>query len=339
MEPCLDRCPTGHIVECSDVFARLRTPAGPVPVEPVPYSSEQTWAYPGRSLDPNHPINDLRLESTLSYPTLLVHLELGRSNAGLLQTAGDLAERFQSRVIGLALRRPRDFAYDTVYAPAELIPDDRAETASELEAAEAEFRDALRQRVEVVEWRSVELAADLPSYIARQARVADLIVTGVPCADMFDSSRAMNTGELILHAGRPVFLVPSAIQSVNLDRLLVGWKDTRETRRAIVDALPLLRRASDVVVVELAAAGHLEGARRHLDDVISWLASHGIFARAVPIESDGSDATGLHAAATREHCNIIVAGAYGHGRVREWIFGGVTKDLLLNSSLCSFVSH
>jgi nucleotide-binding universal stress UspA family protein len=275
----------------------------------------------------------------LSYPTLLVHLELGRSNAGLLRIAGAIAERFQSRVVGLALHHPRDVAYDTVYAPIETIPDDRAQTAADVSAAESEFRAAFGQRVDGVDWRSVELATDLPDYIARQARIADLIVTCVPSGDMFDPSRAMNTGELILKAGRPVFLVPSGIKSVNLDRVLVGWKDTREARRAIVDALPLMRRASDVIVVELVRHGHLADARRHLDDVLFWLTSHGISARALPSEADRDEALALGSIAAREHCDIVVAGAYGHGRVREWIFGGVTKDLLRDSGFCSFVSH
>ena len=83
----------------------------------------------------------------------------------------------------------------------------------------------------------------------------------------------------------------------------------------------------------------MDAARRHLDDVIEWLMQHDVPAKALPVTSSGDDASDLRSVADSEHCDVIVAGAYGHSRLREWILGGVTRDLLMSPRRCSLVSH
>ncbi len=274
----------------------------------------------------------------MGYKSLLVHLDLGRSNENLLQFAGELAERFDARVIGITACSPPVVAYADVGLDGETFELERKQIEDQIGLAEAEFRAAFRDRKANVEWRSAEDDANLVRYVSRQARNADLLLTAVAQGDMFDSTRAMHTGALVMQVGRPVLLVPLAAKSAKLNRILVGWKDTRETRRAVADALPLMRHA-EVTVVEVAADGDMEAARRHLDDVVAWLMQHGVAAKSYPVGSTGNDATDLHAAADRERCDIIVAGAYGHSRLHEWMLGGVTKDLLMSPRRCSLVSH
>jgi nucleotide-binding universal stress UspA family protein len=79
--------------------------------------------------------------------------------------------------------------------------------------------------------------------------------------------------------------------------------------------------------------------RTHLQDVVGWLKRHGIEANAVAAPSTGDDATGLKAIAQEQRVDLIVAGAYGHSRVREWVLGGVTRDLLLRGGPPALVSH
>ena len=83
----------------------------------------------------------------------------------------------------------------------------------------------------------------------------------------------------------------------------------------------------------------MDAARRHLDDVVAWLMQHDVAARAFPMASSGDDTADLRCVADRERCDVIVAGAYGHSRMREWILGGVTRDLLMSPGRCSLVSH
>ena len=275
----------------------------------------------------------------MTYGTLMVHLELGRSNAGLLQIAGDLAERFHASVIGIAACQPMQIVYGDGFISGDIYEQDRQELDKEMKAAEAEFRSALQTRAATLEWRSTVMFTLLSDYLAREARSADLVITGIASGDLFDSSRSVNTGDLVMRAGRPVLVVPAAAGKVRIDRVVVGWKDTREARRAVSDALPLLKGASHVAVVEIAVEEGLAAARTQIEDVAGWLNRHGIKAECLTSPSTGDDATALYAMAQDQGADVIVAGAYGHSRLREWALGGVTRDLLLRANWCSLLSH
>ena len=78
----------------------------------------------------------------MTYATLMVHLELGHPNAGLLKIVGDLAERFHAGVIGIVACQPMQIFYGDGYIPGEVVEQDRDELATEIRAAEQEFRAA-----------------------------------------------------------------------------------------------------------------------------------------------------------------------------------------------------
>ncbi len=275
----------------------------------------------------------------MSYATLLVHLELGHPNTGLLKIAGELAERFRAGVIGIAARRPLQMVYGDGYVAGDLYQQDRDEIVKELTAAEAEFHAALQGRVEFVEWRCAKTYVDLADYIANEARCADLVLTGVATGDFLDVSWSVNTGQLIMQTGRPVLLVPTSASTLKLDHALIGWKDTRETRHAVSDALPLLKHAARVSVVEIAVMDDMPAAVKRTQDVVAWLGRHAIKAEGSALLSTGDDATALYAIGQDKGADVVVAGAYGHSRLREWVLGGVTRDLLLSANRCSLVSH
>ena len=276
----------------------------------------------------------------MSYRTLMAHLELGRSNAGVLGIAGALAQRFEADVIGIAVCQPMQIIYSEGYVPGDIINEDHDQRDKEIAAAEAEFRQALQARAGRLEWRSAVTPDALTDYLAREARSADLIITGVDHnASVFDHSRHVAIGDLVMHVGRPVLVVPAAATGCGFDSVLIGWKDSRETRRAIADALPLLQKAARVAVVEIAPGAELDAAQTRLSDVVRWLDRHGVTAEAIVRRSTGEDARQLEAVAVERQAGVIVAGAYGHSRVREWVLGGVTRDLLLRAERCALVSH
>ena len=224
--------------------------------------------------------------------------------------------------------------------PGDLIQLDREQRKKEIAVAEAKFRDALTARVKSINWRSDVTDEPLAAYLARQTRSADLIVTGVDRnVSAFDTSRHLNIGDFVMQAGRPILVVPASADKVGFERILVGWKDTRETRRAIMDALPLLRQAAHVSVVEISSAEEMEAAQTRLADVATWLECHGVTAEPIAAPSTGEDAQQLQSFALEHSADLIVAGAYGHSRVREWLLGGVTRDLLLRGGRCALVSH
>ena len=276
----------------------------------------------------------------MTYATLMTHLTLGSSNASLLQITRDLAERFNAGVIGIAACQPIQVIYGDGFIAGDVVELDRQELEQELKAAEAEFRSALHAHVGHLEWRSTATVGSLSEYLAREARSADLVISGADLpSSMFDASRHVNMSDFVMQAGRPVLVVPASTGNVRFARIIVGWKDTREARRAVFDALPFLKQAAQVTVVEIAAEKDLAAAHTYLEDVVSWLKRHGVAAESLALPSSGDDATRLNAIAQEQGADLIVAGAYGHSRLREWVLGGVTRELLRHADRCAFVSH
>jgi nucleotide-binding universal stress UspA family protein len=274
-----------------------------------------------------------------TYRTLMVHLEVGRSHPGLLQLAKGLAERFHAGVVGIAGCQPMQPPYGDGYLAGDSIQLDRDTIELELKSAETEFRNAFWNHHEKVEWRSCVTTLPLSDYIAREARCVDLLITGATGVAAFSATHHVNAGDLVMQAGRPVLVVPASVSQLGLKRAVVAWKDTREARRAVVDALPLLKASDYVTVVGLARAEALPHVLAHLEDVVVWLESHGVLAKALTAPCTGDEADRLYDIVGDEGADLIVAGAYGHSRLREWAFGGVTGDLLLCEDRCAFLSH
>lgn len=272
--------------------------------------------------------------------TLMVHLQLAHANTRLLQVAADLAGRLNADMIGIAAAQPLRVTYGgDVYVSGDVIVQDRGGLEKEIEDAETEFRAALRHHGGNLEWRSAVTFPSLADYLANQARCADLLITGVDRGSISDFSRHIDVAGLVMQLGRPALIVPGAGEKLSLERVLIGWKDTRESRRAALDALPLLKKATHVAVCEIASQEEIGAAHDHLADVVGWLKRNGIVAQPIAAVATADDASQLQAIASDQGADVIVAGAYGHSRLREWALGGITRDLLLHSGRCAFVSH
>lgn len=274
----------------------------------------------------------------MSYKSLMVHLEFGRSNAAILKVASDLAQRFDASVIGIGARKPLMVAYGGVCTSGEIIAQDRADADKEAEEAEQEFRAVLKPAADL-RWRWALTPEPLCEYFAREARCADLILTGMERPSLLADTRHSDIGDLVMRAGRPVLVIPPGVERIGKDRMLLAWKDTREARRAAFDALPLLKLAGGVTVVQVAPDDRLDEVRGPLSDVADWLGRHGVAAEPLAVASHGSDAAALARVSNELRADVIVAGAYGHSRLREWVLGGVTYDLLLGSPRVALLSR
>lgn len=277
--------------------------------------------------------------------SLMVRLGAAAPNDALLALTADLAARLKaSRVIGISARQPLQiYGTPEMYVPPELMNWDRDQIDAELKAAEQEFRSALEGKVASVEWRSAVVSyGSIADYVAAEMRAADLLVTGTQEGGaLLDRSRFVNIADLVLRAGKPVLVAAPTERRVDLRTVVVGWKNAREARRAAQDALPLLQLAERVIVVEIAAADDLADARTRTEDVAGWLARHGVASSAravVAANSEGEQLRGI-ASDLELDAGLVVGGAYGHTRLREWVLGGVTRDFLLQPSRCSLVSH
>jgi len=186
----------------------------------------------------------------MDYKTVMVGLALDRSNDACLRVAGDIAERFGARVIGVAasdLRPPMYFA-DGDFAQ-KLLDEEATAIQRRLSELETEFRASVERRAAAVEWRS---ARSLPvPYMLQQARAADILVIGARPETLVDPSAAPDPSDLLMQAGRPLIVVPPTVEWLDLRSVLVAWKDVREARRAVFDALPILASAKEVTIAEI----------------------------------------------------------------------------------------
>ncbi len=275
----------------------------------------------------------------MALSTLMVCMRIGRSNAEALAVAADLAERFGSRIVGVAARQASTHANIRGAGPFEPHDYDPRRFTEQAAVAEQEFRTAL-SRVETLDWRMQMTFGPAYEYVADEARCADLVIASIDVRDRtFLPSGQAEVGDLLMRLGRPILTASTGATGFRFGRALVCFKDVREARRALADSLCLLQAMTRVDVVEVAESGALEDAERRLGDVKAWLARHGVEAACEARPGRGGAARQLAALARDRDADLIVAGAFGHSRLREWAFGGVTRELLLRGDHCVLSSH
>ena len=277
-------------------------------------------------------------------PTLMVRVVAGMPNDAVLALAADLATRLEVlKVIGISARQPiQVYGGFDMAMPADLLAWDFEQIGRELKAAEAEFRWAFEGKAAELEWRSAIAAeGSIVDYVTGEMRAADLLVTTADEDGSLLDGRRLDLADLVLRAGRPVLLAGPGQNKLDLTRVVVGWTESREARRTVLDAVPLLSLAERVSVVELVAEEDFSEARTRTEDVAQWLAGRGISACARPIVAKGSHGDQLRDVVGEFELDagLVVGGAYGHTRLREWVLGGVTRDFLLRPTRCSLVSH
>jgi nucleotide-binding universal stress UspA family protein len=272
------------------------------------------------------------------YRSLLVHLRPRGDNTPVLRIAGKLADLFGARLIGIGAAELPDILSDEGTAIRAASTRDRAMIEEDLARCAADFQSSLQGRGRGLEWRSSVSFQAAADYVAAQARCADLVVTGAT-SDGFDEARPADVGRLAVKAGRPLLLVPESAPALALNKAVVAWKDTREARRAISDALPFLQRADEVTLLSVVGEKQCSEVEKQLKDVGQWLDGHGVRSEQAVVSTMASQSGYLHAELLSRRCDFVVAGAYGHTRLDEWVFGGVTRDVLLKAENLTLVSH
>ncbi len=277
----------------------------------------------------------------MAYVSIMVHVDQCDSATARIEFACKVADAFEATLIGISGSRPSPPVigpYTSAAVVAQNVALECEVAARDVEWAEAHFRSIAGSDNRQIAWRgALEAPAD---FIARECRIADLIVVG---RDSRQSTHrtAVDAGDVMMSAGRPILVVPPALQRAPSDSpIVVAWKDSRESRRAVIDALPFLRAAADVCVVEICEDNEIAGACARTADVATFLACHGVKAKSEAHgAADGSVAERLIALARQKAAGLIVMGGYGHARLREWGFGGVTREMLKTSPICCLLSH
>ena len=269
---------------------------------------------------------------------ILVHVDDDKGNAQRLQLAAQLAEKHSAHLTGVYII-PNLIVpmYAEVQIPADILEAQEAEAQKRAEQAEAEFKSIANSVGCASEWHCVRGYAE--RQLLMHARHTDLVMLGQAEESGLMSVQSDLDDQIILGAGRPVLMIPYiSVQSPLGKNILVAWNGSRESVRAVNDALPLLQSADRVDVVAInpgAGEGDIPTA-----DICLHLARHGVKAQASQsVAKDIEVGDVLLSRAADMGMDMIVMGAYGHSRLRETVLGGATRHLLAHMTVPVLLSH
>ncbi|HVN00498.1 MAG TPA: universal stress protein [Caulobacteraceae bacterium] len=275
----------------------------------------------------------------MSYAAVITHVQADAESAPRLTSALEVARRFDAALIGVAAEMIPPMAFDGGFysIQADWITVMRDNVETRLKAAGERFSAATQCLGDKAILLS-GLRVPTPALVAA-SRAADLIVAGGAPRNMRDAYVYCDPAELAITSGRPVLVAPPSAPPLQARNVVLAWKDTREARRALSDSLPFLERAERVTVVAVTPAADATEARLEVDDVAGALARRNINAVAKVVEHAHPDGFQIMRQASLEGADLIVSGAYGHSRLGEWVFGGVTADLLSQDEVYLLLSH
>lgn len=281
----------------------------------------------------------------MSYKTLLVHVDDHKRTEERIRIAATIAATQNAHLIGAAMTGVSKFLYQNAILNSNdpyLYRHIQISKERALHALENFEPVVNRAGVKSFETRVVDDEAG--GGVCLQARYCDLIVIGQTNPDEPSSSEAADFPEYVLmNSGRPVLMVPYVGQFDTVGKkVLISWDASRESTRAVTDAIPLLKQADLVQVVvfntdadtNADAHGEQPGA-----DIALYLARHGINVEVSQQKTELDIGNALLSLATDFNSDLIVMGGYGHSRFREMLLGGVTRTILQTMTIPVFMSH
>jgi nucleotide-binding universal stress UspA family protein len=273
---------------------------------------------------------------------ILVHVDSTKQSDLRLKIGVELAQRNEAHLTGL---HAKPYPYIPPISPdmgavyyGELIDDQQKFIDQCAEAAKKKFDAAVRLAGISQEWR--EVTGDPSDVVHRQARYSDIVIVGQHNEDADRQAADLPDG-VLLTTGRPTIIVPNNPNVKTFGRnIMVAWDDGIQATRAIHDALPLLQAAENVTVMAVNPKDTGDHGDAPCADICHHLARHGVKASAYPVTTDEFTTEHMILKRAFEHgSDLLVMGAYGHSRTREFVFGGVTAHVLENMELPVLMSH
>lgn len=277
------------------------------------------------------------------FKTILVHVDETARSAHRIDVAARLAVAYDAHLVGAALTGLAAYLFPlsgmTPGAPAIAFPIDelRAEGNRALDLFDTA---AHKSGVNTFERRLVDEEAGLG--ISLQARYSDVVVISQTAPDEFLPRLRSDFPEyVLLNCARPVLVLPFAGASGEIGRrVTVAWNGSAEAVRAITSAIPLLQRAEkvDLAVFEGATDGFTHGEEPGVDMAL-YLARHGIQVDVTAAQATGEPGESLLSFAADRGADLIVMGAFGHSRFREFLLGGMSRTALSSSPVALWMAH
>jgi nucleotide-binding universal stress UspA family protein len=184
----------------------------------------------------------------------------------------------------------------------------------------------------------VETVGRPDASVARRGRVADLVVVSRPADEAAVTTVAETLEAALLESGTPLLVAAAGPAESIGSHIAVAWNGGLESARAVAAALPFLTEAESTTIITVGAPEPPEADAAAL---AGYLARHGVKVQTLDIEAEGGRSVGetLLAAATDAGANLMVMGAYTHSRLRELVFGGVTREVLAAADMPVIMAH
>jgi nucleotide-binding universal stress UspA family protein len=178
--------------------------------------------------------------------------------------------------------------------------------------------------------------SEAPTVLTSKSRLRDLTI--VPVSEV-DGVEQWYAEVVVFGAGRPVLVLPNSGPAPLLESVIIAWDASRAAARALADAMPILARAKRVSVVTVVNEKPIDGTTTEIE-LTRHLAKHGVDANYFEIDAKGSTIGDVLRATVAEHGgDLLVMGAYGHSRIRDFILGGATKSMFADTPVPLFLSH
>jgi len=271
---------------------------------------------------------------------VLLNLSVGTNEDGARDYAISFARQFDVHLVGVAFAvEPIELALIVENGPPEWFDQLMREAEAAADAAVTAFNEAIRGSGVLAEARRITTTvAGCTDLFGQMARRYDVSIIRQTDPDEVGLNSLMIESALF-NSGRPVFVVPYVHRgAARFDRGLICWDGSRNAARAVGDAMPLLQRAKSVQIVIVgnqSKSREIPGA-----DIAQHLAQHGVNVEIKQIIASDIDVGNIilsHAADIS--ADFMVMGGYGHSRLREFILGGVTRNILNTMTLPIFMSH
>lgn len=275
--------------------------------------------------------------------TIAVIVDDTPAGRACIRYAMQLATLHKAYVVGVlpvsgALLSPAS-SFAVGHAAINAVIHDKAERERKLvDETRAAFEAATGQGEVSCEFRVVHTEVDEGGVVVASLH-ADLVVGSLRGKDRSGDGRTLDVVQLL--TGVPFLLLPDTWDSRQPPRhALIGWNTSREARRAVQDALPLLLNADSVTVAIVDPRKNLPDRKEPGADLALYLVRHGVKLTVQPLESGGGTVSeALLDYAQKNLHDLIVIGAYSHSRTVENLFGGVTRSLLEQSEIPLLISH
>jgi len=281
---------------------------------------------------------------TMSYKTVLVALnEINRLEA-LTEAAVKIAKLGGAFVRGLYTIPAAQIYPSTGFeAVPQMFEGHQTFFKNNLAKVKSTFEASLQKAGLQGEFIAIEGRSPLISdEIISHGKSADLIIASATDPAEVSGVELDCIERVLIGAGRPLLVLPRRNDHVlDLSRVVVGWNGGREAARSVFDAIPLLKdaQAVDIVCVDPKNEERVtpeEPGRR----IVATLQRHGVKAEARTMESGGESAgKALLKRAQEINAGLLVMGAYGHSRLREFVFGGATRHVLDDMTRPVLMSH